>query len=225
MSNSVADPGRSAAAKPLVESEWLAERLSEPDLLVLDIRSVVDGGGRQAYEAGHIPGAIHTDYVNDGWRVTKGMASGLLPDPAALADLLSRIGLTPRQHVIIVSAGTTAGDFSAAARVYWTLKIAGHAKTSILWRGAAMPRGLSKQGRRPSIRRRRPIRSSLPRSFAPTSAPWNAQSPINPRSCSTAAPRTSSKAARNPRKPCGQGGFPARCSSIMSWPSIPPRWR
>ena len=65
MSNSVADPGRSAAAKPLVESEWLAERLSEPDLLVLDIRSVVDGGGRQAYEAGHIPGAIHTDYVND----------------------------------------------------------------------------------------------------------------------------------------------------------------
>jgi len=60
------------------------------------------------------------------------MASGLLPDPAALADLLSRIGLTPRQHAIIVSAGTTAGDFSAAARVYWTLKIAGHDKTSIL---------------------------------------------------------------------------------------------
>jgi thiosulfate/3-mercaptopyruvate sulfurtransferase len=132
MSNSVADPGRSAAAKPLVESEWLAERLSEPDLLVLDIRSVVDGGGRQAYEAGHIPGAIHTDYVNDGWRVTKGMASGLLPDPAALANLLSRIGLTPRRHAVIVSAGTTAGDFSAAARVCWTLKIAGHAKTSIL---------------------------------------------------------------------------------------------
>ena len=104
----------------------------EPDPLILDIRSVVDGGGRQAYEAGHIPGAIHTDYVNDGWRVTKGMASGLLPEPAALVDLLSRIGLTPRRHAIIVSAGTTVGDFSAAARVYWTLKIAGHDNTSIL---------------------------------------------------------------------------------------------
>ena len=60
------------------------------------------------------------------------MCPGLLPDPAALASVLSRIGLTPRRHAVIVSAGTTAGDFSAAARVYWTLKIAGHAKTSIL---------------------------------------------------------------------------------------------
>jgi thiosulfate/3-mercaptopyruvate sulfurtransferase len=60
------------------------------------------------------------------------MASGLLPEPPALAELLSRIGLTPRHHAIIVSAGTTVGDFSAAARVYWTLKIAGHDKTSIL---------------------------------------------------------------------------------------------
>jgi thiosulfate/3-mercaptopyruvate sulfurtransferase len=129
MSNSAAEPVRSAA-EPLVTAEWLAERLSKPipaapDLLILDIRSVVDGGG-------HIPGAIHTDYVNDGWRATKGMASGLLPEPAALAELLSRIGLTPRHHAIIVSAGTTIGDFSAAARVYWTLKIAGHDKTSIL---------------------------------------------------------------------------------------------
>jgi len=34
-----------------------------------------------------------------------------------------------------VSAGTTVGDFSAAARVYWTLKIAGHADTSVLGGG------------------------------------------------------------------------------------------
>jgi thiosulfate/3-mercaptopyruvate sulfurtransferase len=207
MSNSVAEPVRSAATKPLVASEWLADRLSEPDLLVLDIRSVVDGGGRQAYEAGHIPGAIHTDYVNDGWRVTKGMASGLLPDPAALADLLSRIGLTPRQHAIIVSAGTTAGDFSAAARVYWTLKIAGHDKTSIL------SGGMLAWGRDAT----RPIEAG-PASVNPPSPPY----PIKLRCCSTAAPPTFSKGARNPRKPCGQGGFPARCSSIMSWPSIPP---
>lgn len=137
MSNSVAEPLRSAAAKPLVTAEWLAGRLNKPEpgspeLLILDIRSVVDGGGRQAYEAGHILGAIHTDYANDGWRVTEGMASGLLPEPAALVDLLSRIGLTPRHRAIIVSAGTTVGDFSAAARVYWTLKIAGHDDTSIL---------------------------------------------------------------------------------------------
>src|ERR1700704_2602153 len=132
MSNSVAEPVRSAATKPLVAPEWLADRLSEPDLLVLDIRSVVDGGGREAYEAGHVPGAIHTDYAKDGWRVTKGMASGLLPDPAALSALLSDIGLAPQRHAVIVSARTAVGDFRAAARVFWTFKIAGPERTSIL---------------------------------------------------------------------------------------------
>ena len=119
-------------SEALVTPEWLAARLADRNLLVVDIRSVVDGGAREAYEAAHIPGAIHTDYAKDGWRVTKGMASGLLPDPAALSDLLGHIGLTPQHHAVIVSAGTNVGDFSAAARVYWTLKIAGHADTSIL---------------------------------------------------------------------------------------------
>src|SRR6516165_2089795 len=119
-------------AEPLVAPQWLAEHLADRDLLILDIRSVVDGGGRAAYEVAHVPGAIYTDYAKDGWRVTKGMASGLLPDRAALAALLGSVGLTPQQHAIIVSAGTTVGDFSAAARVYWTLKIAGHEKVSIL---------------------------------------------------------------------------------------------
>jgi thiosulfate/3-mercaptopyruvate sulfurtransferase len=123
---------QSPAIEPLVTPEWLAERLDDRNLLILDIRSVVDGGAREAFEAGHIPEAIHTDYAKDGWRTTKGMASGLLPEHAELAGLLSRIGLVPRHHAVIVSAGTTVGDFSAAARVAWTLKIAGHDKTSIL---------------------------------------------------------------------------------------------
>ena len=50
-----------STAAPLVAPEWLAEHLDDPNLLILDIRSVVDGGARAAYEAAHIPGAIHTD--------------------------------------------------------------------------------------------------------------------------------------------------------------------
>jgi thiosulfate/3-mercaptopyruvate sulfurtransferase len=129
---------------PLVSSQWLAAHLHH-DVRVLDIRSAVDGGGAAAYEAAHVPGAIHTDYVNDGWRATKGMATGLLPERAHLAELFSRCGITPALHVIIVGAGTSAGDFSAAARVYWTLKIAGHRNQSILdggmaaWREAGLP--------------------------------------------------------------------------------------
>ena len=88
----------SSVAEPLLAPEWLADRLNDPNLLILDIRSVVDGGARQAYEAGHIPGTIHTDYAKDGWRAVKGMAAGLLPEHAPLSDLLGRIGLAPNHH-------------------------------------------------------------------------------------------------------------------------------
>jgi thiosulfate/3-mercaptopyruvate sulfurtransferase len=117
---------------PLVSADWLAQGNGTPGLLVLDIRSAVDGGGRAAFEQAHIPGAIHTDYAKDGWRAVKGMATGLLPDEAGLKTLFAHFGLLPSDHVVIVSAGTSAGDFCAAARVYWTLKIAGHVKMSIL---------------------------------------------------------------------------------------------
>ena len=49
-------------------------------LLLIDIRSAVDGGGEAAYLQAHVPGAVHTDYAKHGWRATKGMASGLLPE-------------------------------------------------------------------------------------------------------------------------------------------------
>ena len=122
---------------PLVSTQWLAAHLDDPTVRLVDIRSAVDGGARAAYEQAHVPGAVHTDYAKDGWRATKGMATGLLPDTATLARLIGRLGVTPAHHVVIVSAGTSAGDFSAAARVYWTFKTAGHGAVSILDGGMA----------------------------------------------------------------------------------------
>jgi len=123
--------------QPLMPSGGLARALCAPDLVVLDIRSAVDGGGRAAFEAGHVPGAVHTDYVADGWRMAKDGAGGLLPDLEALSQLFGRLGLTPESRVVIVPAGTSSGDFSAAARVYWTLQTAGHRHLSILDGGFA----------------------------------------------------------------------------------------
>ena len=122
---------------PLVSTQWLATHVGDPQLRIIDIRSVVDGGARAAYEQAHVPGATHTDYAKDGWRATRGMATGLLPEAGALARLIGGLGVRPEHHVVIVSAGTTAGDFSAAARVYWTLKSAGHRAVSILDGGMA----------------------------------------------------------------------------------------
>lgn len=126
---------------PLVSADWLTQRLGDPQLLLIDIRSAVDGGGEAAYLQAHVPGAVHTDYAKHGWRATKGMASGLLPEPGFLATLFGSLGLTPARHAVIISAGNSAGDFSAAARVYWTLKIAGHDKVSLLDGGMAAWQG------------------------------------------------------------------------------------
>jgi thiosulfate/3-mercaptopyruvate sulfurtransferase len=126
-----------ADSLPLVSTQWLAARLGDPNVRIVDIRSAVDGGARAAYEQAHVPGAVHTDYAKDGWRTTKGMATGMLPDTATLARLIGRLGVAPAHHVVIVSAGTSAGDFSAAARTYWTFKTAGHGAVSILDGGMA----------------------------------------------------------------------------------------
>jgi len=134
---------------PLVSADWLAQHLRDPDLLPVDIRSAaIDGGGEAAYLAAHVPGAVHTDYARGGWRAVKGMASGLLPEPAVLAKLLGGLGLTPAHHAVIISAGASVNDFSSAARVYWTLKVAGHDKVSLLdggmaaWQGRPVESGL-----------------------------------------------------------------------------------
>ncbi|QRM33562.1 sulfurtransferase [Microvirga sp. VF16] len=116
---------------PLVPVDWLSDHIADSSVLIVDIRSA-ESGGRAAFEAGHVPGAVHSDYAAVGWRIAEGGAGGLLPDAGHLSALLSRIGITPEHHVVIVSAGEAASDFSAAARVYWTLKALGHRQVSIL---------------------------------------------------------------------------------------------
>lgn len=116
----------------LISPEALQKRLGDSNLVILDIRSSVDGGGKAAYEAGHVPGAVHTNYVADGWRAKVGAAPGMLPPLDRLAELIGSLGIKPPDDVVIVPAGISATDFAAAARVYWTLKLIGHGQQAIL---------------------------------------------------------------------------------------------
>ncbi|PZR92872.1 MAG: sulfurtransferase [Stutzerimonas stutzeri] len=115
----------------LVSPEALAGALGSPDLVIIDIRAATEGG-RQAFEAGHIPGAVHSDYAADGWRAKIGNAPGMLPPLDHLAELAGRLGITPPSKVVIVPAGLAASDLAAATRVYWTLKLIGHGQQAIL---------------------------------------------------------------------------------------------
>ena len=145
------------AVEPLVTPQWLKTRLSDPALLVLDIRSAIDGGGAAAFDRGHIPGAVHSDYDKAGWRVTRNGVPFMLPTVSELEKLIGEIGIDEDNHVVIVPAGVHATDFGSAARVYWTLKIAGHAAVSILdggfaaWQAAAYPVEAGKVSSSPKI--------------------------------------------------------------------------
>jgi thiosulfate/3-mercaptopyruvate sulfurtransferase len=141
----VTAPARAADAQPLVSPAWLNEHLKDSDLVVLDIRSALDGGGEKAYTEAHVPGSVHSDYDKAGWRVTRNNVPFMVPSTAELEKLIGELGIDEDTHVVVVPAGVNVLDFGAAARTYWTLKYAGVKKVSILdggvaaWKQAGLP--------------------------------------------------------------------------------------
>ena len=133
----LAVPGHAETVTPLVSTGWLKQHLKDPDVFVLDVRSAIDGGGAEAFVKGHIPGAAHSDYDKAGWRVTRGGVPFMLPTLPELEKLIGELGIDEDTHVIVVPAGVHYTDFGSAARTYWTLKVAGVSKVSILDGGYA----------------------------------------------------------------------------------------
>lgn len=121
-----------AGVTPLVSPQWLKGKLGDPTVVVLDIRSALGGGGKEGYLKGHIAGAVFSDYDKAGWRVERGGVPFMVPTKAELEKLIGELGIDEDDHVVIVPAGVSFTDFGAAARVYWTLKVAGLTKASIL---------------------------------------------------------------------------------------------
>ncbi len=113
-----------AKAQPLVSAQWLAQHLTDSEIRVVDV-----GRGAGEFLAAHIPGSAFTDYKKDGWRVERdGVPEVMNTVPA----LLTRLGVSHETHVILVAPGLSAYDMASATRLYWTLKVLGHAKMSVL---------------------------------------------------------------------------------------------
>jgi thiosulfate/3-mercaptopyruvate sulfurtransferase len=127
-----------ANAQPLVDGDWLASRLGDQSLVVLDIRNKIDGGSPAEYAKGHIPGAVHSDYLKAGWRTTDKGVVGMLPPVVKLEALIGGLGIGNDSHVVIVPGGVSAVDYGSATRVYWTFKYLGHDRVSILDGGHAL---------------------------------------------------------------------------------------
>lgn len=117
---------------PLVSSEWLNSHLGSDDLVVVDVRSGIDGTDAEGFANGHIPGAVYASYTAAGWRVADGSVPGVLPPVGDLENLIGNLGISNNDRVVVVPAGVGSTDFGSAARVYWTFKYLGHDDVAIL---------------------------------------------------------------------------------------------
>ncbi len=133
----IAAPAAAAEKQPLVSAQWLNSHLTDSKVVVLDIRSAIDGSTAESFAKGHIPGAVHSDYDKGGWRVERNGVPFMVPTTAELEKLIGELGIDEDSHVVIVPAGVHVSDFGAAARTYWTLKYVGIANVSILDGGLA----------------------------------------------------------------------------------------
>ncbi|MBA3903037.1 MAG: sulfurtransferase [Rhodocyclaceae bacterium] len=122
-----------AAVEPLVDVEWAKANTGKPGVVFIDFQPATD------YLRGHIPGAVNSNYGKDGWREER---ADKVPDmlPAkfdALADMIGKLGIDNQTHVVLVPPGMSSTDMGIGTRVYWTFKVLGHDKVSLLDGGMA----------------------------------------------------------------------------------------
>ncbi len=86
----------------------------------------VDCRPREAYLAGHVPGAAHADPERD-LTGTEGGGRHPLPSAAAFAAWASAAGIGPGVHVAAYDAGT-----GWAARLWWLLRHFGHDDADVI---------------------------------------------------------------------------------------------
>jgi len=98
-----------------VGADWLAARLDDPTVRVVDVRDEWEYDG-----IGHLPGAANVPF--DRFRSAAADASGMLPAPEDWAALLSAAGVGPDDH--LVAYDDTHGVF--AARFLVTAYVYGH---------------------------------------------------------------------------------------------------
>lgn len=121
------------AVGPLVDAAGLQAIACEPGVVVLDVRSEkIDGQSSTDYSQGHVPCAIHSDYVKGGWRAKVNGVPGMLPSVQQLEALIGGLGIDNNTRVVIAPLGANSKSMAGAARVYWTFKVLGHDEVSIL---------------------------------------------------------------------------------------------
>ncbi|MGD9866411.1 MAG: sulfurtransferase [Hyphomicrobiales bacterium] len=129
-------PAEPEGSSPLVSTGWLARNLHRPDIRVVDVRwksRFENGRGismddREAYLAGHIPGAVFAGMASE-LSDPAHPVSDMLAGPEDFARAMSRLGIG---RDTLVVACDDMGFPLGAARLWWALNVHGHERVRVL---------------------------------------------------------------------------------------------
>jgi thiosulfate/3-mercaptopyruvate sulfurtransferase len=116
-------------SKILVDTQWLADRLGTPGLIVVDGSYYLPGQGRdpeQEFLQEHIPGAVRFDH--DVICDHANPSPHMLPSAESFAAAVGALGISERDTIVVYDGS---GLF-AAPRVWWTFRLFGAENVFIL---------------------------------------------------------------------------------------------
>jgi thiosulfate/3-mercaptopyruvate sulfurtransferase len=122
-------PSQTQPSRWLVSTDWLANRLRDPEIVVIDASYYLPAQNRDAsaeYRASHIPGAVFFDI-----ETVADHSTGLphmLPTAPDFAAAASALGIADSDTIVVYDC---TGLFSAA-RVWWTFRVFGADRVFVL---------------------------------------------------------------------------------------------
>jgi thiosulfate/3-mercaptopyruvate sulfurtransferase len=114
----------------LVSTEWLASRLGQPHLRVVDgswYLPTTERDPAAEHAAEHIPGAIFFDLDASSDSATA--LPHMLPRPQAFAERMSGLGIDDDDELVVYDGS---GANASAARVWWMFRVFGHPRVALL---------------------------------------------------------------------------------------------
>ncbi|HYM32040.1 MAG TPA: 3-mercaptopyruvate sulfurtransferase [Candidatus Cybelea sp.] len=114
----------------LVSTAWLAERLTAPDVRVVDASWYLPQMKRDAkaeYRAAHIPGAVYFDI--DDIADTSSPLPHMLPSPEKFSSRMRKLGLGDGSRIVTYDGS---GSNLSAARAWWMFRVFGHRDVAVL---------------------------------------------------------------------------------------------
>lgn len=126
----------------LVSTDWLAARLTAPDLRIVDASWHLPGADRDAraeYAAGHIPGARFFDI--DAIADDRSSLPHMAPPPEVFASRMRAMGIGDGHQVVVYDSN----GISSAPRAWWMFRLFGKTDVAVLdgglpkWRAEGRP--------------------------------------------------------------------------------------